>query len=223
MRLEKTMITTVKLQFPAGFKSAQPLARCLRGAICSLDPSNPLLCQKDSEGNFLFRYPRVHYRWQAPHTGVVVGFLDGAEYLLNLPLAGRTLTLGEAQVPVVGTQITTGPLTFGESDTLRRYRLRSPWLPFNKRAYSRYNQQSGDRRQEALDRLARNHLVSAMRDLGQPPAWRIQAAIDISQMNFVTYKDTKMMGVWGTLVCNVELPKGFALGRKTSYGFGNFF
>lgn len=216
------MITTVKLQFPETFRSNQPLAQCLRGAICSLDPSNPLLCQKEN-GKFLFRYARIHYRWQAPRTGVIVGFLDGARYLLNLPLAGKTLTLGDEQVPVIGSQIVTSPLEFSEADTLRRYRLRSPWLPFSHKSYSRFNRGSRDSQQADLDRLARNHLVSAMRDLEHPPTWRVQAAFEVSQMRFVKYKDIQALGVWGTLVCNVNLPSGFALGRKPSYGYGSLF
>lgn len=215
------MITTIKMEFPT-LQTKQPLAQCLRGAICSIDPGNPLLCQKDKEGSFLFRYPRIHYRWKTPHTGILVGFLDGAEYLLNLPLAGKTLMLGTEQVPVTCAQIMTSPLVFSESDTLRRYQLNSPWLPFSQQAYARFNCQRQDQRQETLDRLARNHIVSAMRDLELPPTWHIQAAMDVSQMRFVKYKDINVWGVWGSLLCNVNLPQGFALGRKLSYGYGSF-
>jgi len=215
-----TAITTLELIFPPEYKPQQHMSKSLRGAICALDPNNALLCQRE-EGKFLYRYPKVHYRWdREQYRGYVVGFCEGAEYLLNLNVAGKVLLLADDNVPVVGVNIKTAPLVFAESDVLRRYRFLSPWLPFKPEAYDKFHQEDRDTQQATLDRLARNHLVSAMRDLEQEPGFKVQAAVGVEETSFVLYKDIGLFGVWGTLVCNVDLPDGIALGRKVSYGNG---
>jgi len=216
------MITIIELEFPPDYQPRGPQSRTLRGAICEIDPGNPLLCQRDSDGKFLYRYPQVQYRWDINrHRGILVGFLEGSDYLLNMRLTGRTLRLGEDEVPIIGTQINTTLLEFSQSDTLRRYRFLSPWSPLDGDSFAKYSRMSKDDRAKLLDQRARNHLVSAMRDLGCHPDWQVTASVHVEETAPCRYKEsTSLMGVWGTLVCNVNLPEGFAFGRKVSYGFG---
>jgi len=215
------MITTIEVVFPETYQPGRPMTKSFRGAICSLDPSNPLLCHRDENNNYIYAYPFVHYRWPpGGNKGYVVGFGEGAKYLLNLNVVGKTLTLDDDRVTVVAANISTAPLEFAQSDDLRRYRLLSPWLPFNKKAYEEYQRSNQDKRKTLLDRICRNHLVSAMSDLGQYPDWRVQAAVDVQETSSVLYKDTELFAVWGNIICNVRLPAGFAFGRKVSAGFG---
>lgn len=215
------MITSIEVVFPETYQPGRPMTKSFRGAICSLDPSNPLLCHRDGQNNYIYEYPFIHYRWPpGGNKGYVVGFGAGASYLLNLDVVGKTLTLDNDQVPVVAVNISTAPLEFTQSDDLQRYRLLSPWLPFNQRAYDEYQRASRDRQKGILDRICRNHLVSAMSDLGQHPRWRVQAAVDAHETSTVRYKDTGLFAVWGNIICNINLPDGFAFGRKVSSGFG---
>lgn len=195
-------------------------ARQLRGAVADAFRDDPLFHQHDPiTGKLLYRYPRVHYRWQDGH-GLIVGWGDAAQQLLERPWLDLTLTLGEESVAIEDAALTLRQGQFALSERLERYRLRTPALLFNQENYARYRQMSEDLQDRERDRLLISNLLIALRGLEVHVPERLYAGFTQFQSQPCHYKNQPLLGLTGTFLCNAHLPDGLALGHAVSHGFG---
>jgi len=218
--LARIPLATVELRWLEPVAGPPPMrARQLRGAVAAAFADDPLFHQHGPDGRPLYRYPRVQYRWQRG-AGLVVGWHDAAQKLLNLPWLDLELRLGAEVVRVAEALMRTGGGTFGANDRLRHYRLASPVLILNQKNYGNYQNldRAGQRRER--DRLLVAQLLVALRELGVEFTGRLFAAFTRARPEACRLKDQELLGFGGEFVTNAVLPAGFAVGHAVSHGYG---
>lgn len=218
--VSRVTMATVRLSWREPY-AGPPAPHLLRGALAQRFSADPLFHQHEGDGatHLLYRYPQIHYRWERGD-GLVVGFGGGAQALLAVPWPSLSLRLGEREVTVLEATATLAQHVVRPTATLRRYRFRAPWLPFNQANYERYRRLDPAAQAEERDRLAVAGLLMAMRGLGITFPERLYAAVVPRRACTCRYKDQEFLGFTGDLLANVDLPDGFALGRAVSHGYG---
>ena len=221
-----SLITQIRVRFPKDALPEGIHAKTLRGALCALNPDNPILSQHDGD-KFRWSYPMVHYRWWGD-MGYVIGFgREASQMITSMTLPGTVLKMGDKEVPIIGTDCLMRPLEIKQTDRLIRYPFLSPWLPLRRGTGPGFFRLRPEDRVRRLDEIARNQLVRNLKDVGVDIPFQIQAFAHTVGGDFpVHYKNTEegkpiyMTGFRGYLICNVELPSFFAVGQKTSFGHG---
>jgi hypothetical protein len=216
-------MATVRLEWRTPYHGP-PAPHLLRGALAERFADNPLFHQHippDAPGSdrVLYRYPRVHYRWDHGDW-LVVGFGEGAQALLALPWPSLSLRLGEQTLEVLEATCTMKRHAVAPTPGLVRYRFRAPWIALNQENYARYRDLSTDEQMAERDRLAVAGLLMALRGLGIEFPERLYAAFHLHHWQTCVYKDQEWIGFNGLLFANVDLPEGFAFGRAVSHGYG---
>jgi hypothetical protein len=205
-----------------------PAPRLLRGAIADRFRGNALFHQHGSEG-LVYRYPRIQYRWD--HSGAaVIGFGDGVQSLMDLPWPGLSLRLGSRFLTVLDAECSLRRHVVKPTDRLIRYRFGSPWIPFNQDNIPRYRAMSPEEQAAERDRLAVAGLLIGLRGLGVGISFRLYASFESrasQRASFESrasqrceYKNLSLTGFRGTLLANLDLPDGMAIGRAVSHGYG---
>jgi hypothetical protein len=190
----------------------------LRGALGDSFWDNPLFHQHDGE-RVVYRYPLVQYRWDEGGP-LIVGLGAAARCLaetewpgMRLRLGGQVLTVSDAVCAFHRHEVHPTPV-------LRRYRLRTPWLPFSQENYRRYQSLRAEEQAAERDRLAVAGLLMALRGVGVDFPTRLYAAFELEETQPCCYKGVNLLGFQGRLLANVELPDDLAIGRATSHGYG---
>ena len=191
----------------------------LRGALAQAFAEEDLFHQHDPEGNLLYRYPTIQYRWRNGY-GVIAGWGDAASRLLHLPWLDLTLKLGEEEAQIIDVILTTNHGLFGISDCLLRYQLINPALIFNQKNYQRYQTMNPFEQQNERDRLLVAQMLTAMRGLEIDFPVQLYAAFTQLRTQSCFYKKQKLLGLSGDFVCNAVLPSGLAIGHAVSHGYG---
>ncbi|MBI5446889.1 MAG: hypothetical protein HY900_37450 [Deltaproteobacteria bacterium] len=194
-------------------------ARQLRGALAAAFSADDSFHQHDPDGNPLYRYPRVQYRWRRGR-GVVAGWLDAAEKVLNAPWLDLELRLGEEAVRIAEVSLRTPGGTFGREDRLLRYRFGSPTLLFNQENYAKYAAMAPAAQRSERDRLLVAQILTGLRGLEIDFGARLYAAFVEAKAEPRRFKEQELLALSGTFVTNAVLPAGFAFGHATSHGFG---
>lgn len=210
-------IVTVRLTW-AEELSIPPNPHQLRGAIAERFADNSLFHQHE-DGRLAYRYPSIHYRWDQ-QGAVIVGFGEGVRALMELSWPGLHLVLGSRQVSVLEATCSLRRHAIVPADRLLRYRFEAPWLAFSPEVYQRYRRMSLGEQEAERDRLAVANLLVAMRGLGVTFPGRLFAGVEVYRPQTCVYKGVELLGFTGTLLANVDLPTGFALGRAVSHGYG---
>lgn len=194
-------------------------ARQLRGALAAAFSEDDLFHQHAPDGRPLYRYPRVQYRWNGG-TGLVVGWEEAAEPLLNLPWLDLGLRLGSDDVRVAEAGLRMEGAQFGVADRLLPYRLRTPVLLFNQENYARYQSLGPEGQRRERERLLVAQTLVALRELGVCFEGRLYAAFTVARPRPCRYKEQDLLGLAGSFVSNAVLPPGFAVGHAVSHGYG---
>ena len=190
----------------------------LRCAVASQFPDRSIFHQHGGEG-LIYRYPMVQYR-RDKGDGLIVSFGEGAESLIEVPFFNRSFRLGRERFCVSDVQLSFSTHIVSVSSCLNRYFFRSPWLPFNQTNYLRYRKMSLKDQRIERDRIAVNHILSALKGLGVFVKDRILASFEAKKFCRCLYKGVSFWGFQGALVTNVDLPSGIAIGRSVSGGYG---
>jgi hypothetical protein len=191
----------------------------LRGALAQAFAEEDLFHQHDPEGNLLYRYPTIQYRWCNGH-GVIAGWGDAASRLLHLPWLDLTLKMGEEEAQIIDVILTTSHSQFGISERLLRYQFVSPALILNQKNYSRYQAMNPLEQQNERDRLLVAQILTALRGLEIDFPVQLYAGFTQFRTQTCFYKRQKLLGLSGGFVCNAVLPTGFAIGHAVSHGYG---
>lgn len=194
--------------------------RQLRGALANAFRGDALFHQHDTAtGQVLYRYPRVQYRWHEGR-GIVVGWADAAQKLLDRPWLDLELQLGDDIVSITDAALTLRHGEFAVSERLERYRLHSPILLFNQENYQCYRQMNERTQCQERDRLLVAQLLTALRGLEVTFPVQLYAAFTQIRSSPSRYKGQELLGFNGEIVCNARLPESFACGHAVSHGYG---
>lgn len=195
-------------------------ARQLRGALANAFRDDPLFHQHDpATGEDLYRYPKVQYRWHGGR-GLVLGWAEAANRLLDRPWLDLSLQLGEESVSIGDAALTLHHGHFAVSDQLEHYRLQSPALLFNQENYRRYQQMNEHTQRRERDRLLVSSLLVALRGLDVTFPVQLYATFASIHYRPCRYKGQEFLGIVGDFACNIVIPDGFAFGRAVSHGYG---
>jgi hypothetical protein len=207
---------TVRLRLEGG--AGQPAPHRLRGAIAARFPEDPLFHQHIGD-RFLYRMPRIQYRWDE-NGPALVGLAEGARRLLEVEWPGMELRLGDERVTVVEAECAFQQFEVRMVPHLLRYRLAAPWLPFSQENFTRYQQMGPTVQAQERDRLARAGLLISLRGLGVEVTEHLFVGVECVSPARCGYKGVELLGFWGRVLANIELPPGFAFGRSVSHGYG---
>ena len=218
--LTEIPFTTVELRWHSPLPGLGSLrARQLRGAIAQAFPADSHFHQHDTQGQLLYRYPLIQYRWRQGY-GLITGWHQVAVMLLNLAWLDLPLQLGEDSVWVSEAIINTQAAQFGSSEYLLHYDFFTPVLLFNQENYKKYKQFDSLIQRYERDRLLRAQLLTALRGVGVEFNAQLYAAFAQAETTSCRYKNQTMIGLVGGFVANVLLPEDFAIGHAVSHGYG---
>lgn len=218
--LTQIPFTTVELRWHSSLSGLGSLrARQLRGAIAQAFPEDSRFHQHDAQGQLLYRYPLIQYRWREGY-GLITGWHQVAEMLLNVPWLDLPLQLGEDSVLVTDAVINTQAAQFGISEYLLHYCFFTPVLLFNQDNYKKYKQLNNNAQHYENDRLLRAQLLVALRGVGVEFNIQLYAAFTQVETTSCRYKNQNMIGLIGNFVTNALLPEGFSIGHAVSHGYG---
>lgn len=195
-----------------------PEPRLLRAAIASQYPDQSIFHQHTKSG-VLYRYPLVHYRREKEYS-VIAAFSEGAQLLLQVPFTEKPLMLGSKTACITHVDFRMKKHELTVSPHLLRYVFRSPWLPLNQDNFARYQNMTREEQATERDRLAVANILSALKGLGIYFDDRLYAAFFLRRSCACQYKDQRLLGFWGTLVTNADLPSDLAIGKAVSHGYG---
>ena len=139
---------------------------------------------------------------------------------MNVPFLDSPFRLGDKTYCVADVQFALSTHKIVESPRLMRFFFRSPWLPFNQKNYAKYQHLTKYEQQIELDRLAVANILSALKGLNIFFQDRLYAGFVCNKSRVCRYKDTSLLGFQGTLLTNIDLPSGFAIGKAVSHGYG---
>jgi hypothetical protein len=218
--ISKIPHTSVELRWYSPLAGvADHRARQLRGAFAKAFPDDSRFHQYDGEGNQLYRYPQIQYRWKNGY-GIVEGWHTGADTLLNVHWLDLPLRLGDNKMIVSDAVISTQSAQFGVSSYLIYYNLVSPVLLFNQDNYKKYQKLEKAAQQYERDRLLVAQLLAAMDGLGIRFETQLYAAFTQIKIYPCRYKNQNMIGITGSFATNAIVPCGFAIGHAVSHGYG---
>lgn len=215
--MSQIRIATARLRWNES-NSVPSIPHLLRGAIASQFPDQPIFHQHTEKG-FIYRYPMIHYRWDNKEA-MIFAFGEGADSLLNVQFLDNPFRLGDKTYCIADVQFALSTHKIVESSRLMRFFFRSPWLPLNQKNYAKYQHLTKYEQQIELDRLAVANILSALKGLNIFFQDRLYVGFVCNKSRVCRYKDTSLLGFQGTLLTNIDLPSGFAIGKAVSHGYG---
>ena len=204
-----------------GATNSEIRARQLRRAFATAFADDDRFHQHDQHAKRLFyRYPLVQYRWQRGK-GLIVGWQEMAQRLLELPLLDLSMRLGEDAVAVSNARIQMKNQEVAVSERLLLYKLITPVLLFNAGNYRRYVAMEYQEQHWERDRLLRASILMALRGLDALFPERLYVMFyPRIRTRVCHYKNQEFLGVLGSFITNAVLPDGLGLGHGSSHGFG---
>lgn len=210
-------LLTVHLKF-RGDKVTRPYPHLLRGAIAGQFPGSPLFHQHDGD-RLLYQIPRIQYRWDEDGP-MLVGLEEGARELVHTNWIGMELNIDSARVIVDDALVAFRRHEIRMAPRLLRYRLVTPWLPFSTENYRVYQDLDASGCARERDRLAVAGLLISLKALGVQVQDRLYVAVEDVEPVVCPYKGVEMLGFFGRVLANIDLPPGLAFGRSVSHGYG---
>ncbi|MDY0041979.1 MAG: CRISPR-associated endonuclease Cas6, partial [Desulforhabdus sp.] len=194
--LGKRLKTTVELIFDDPVKGfRQTLAAQLRGGILTAFQGSEFH-QHDSNGDFIYRYPRIQYQWRHK-SGVVVGWMESAEKLLQLPWLDLSLQVNGVELRATDVFLNPASVEFGVSERLCHYRLATPVLLFNQKNYANYKLLKFTNKLYEEDRLLQAQVLTALRGLSVDFTERLYATFTERKTVSCVYKGQQLAGIQG--------------------------
>ena len=225
----KKAIIRLKWIITDELKNIKPNPSILRGAIASNFPENDLFHQHNKDGKVLYRYPRIHYRWdnpkkynRKPHLAdaLIVAFGEGVEALTMLFTSDIKINLNGIDLETSEISCDLNNCKFEITNELHEYFFRSPWLPLKKENYEMFKKNSYYKQNKELNRIIWGNILSAARDLGVEFSNTVYTLFQVKKRVVCPYKILELQGFTGRLITNVDIPEDFGLGSKVSHGYG---
>ncbi|HPR33183.1 MAG TPA: CRISPR-associated endonuclease Cas6 [Prolixibacteraceae bacterium] len=213
MKIVQTIISfpEIRLQTRDGHK--------LRGYFGQLfQEHSPLLHNHFEDGTLLYRYPLVQYK-VVNHIPLLVGFLDGADLLVQLFLKMKELKLDDQTYPVFGKNIRQFQFDLSPTGELVRYRFETLWMALNQNNYTLYHKLSDEEKKVFLNKNLQNNILSFYKGLNYFTPERIMANAKVEE-KVTQFKNQSMLAFSGEFVSNAVLPDYAGIGKAVSRGFG---
>lgn len=214
---ESLLLTVARLRLQIVPQYPGPRADHLRAAVASLRPAVDLLHQYGLEG-LIYRYPRILYRISALDP-MIVAVEEGVDILTTLKLVGEELRLGATTRRVLAATLDVQKQDLGPSSSPIRYRFTTPWLALNQENHSRFGRSNDEERTRILDAQVANNCLSLAKSFGLRITTRLAGRADLRPIP-VLMKGIEMMGHFGEIEVNFNIPEGLALGKSVAKGFG---
>jgi len=201
----------------------------LRKAVAKNFPENNLFHQHDKNGKLMYRYPRIHYRWDSPKRkyennyigdGIIAAFNEGVDAVAKLFTSDVDIEIEESGLQTSEITYELRKCELLLTDELHEYFFRSPWLPLNREKYQHFHTKPQHIQQKELNRISRGNILTAARDLGIEFDNTVYTLFQEKKRVACPYKDIKLQGFTGKLITNIDLPDDFAIGAKVSHGYG---
>lgn len=179
---------------------------------------SPLLHNHYEDGSSRYRYPLVQYK-VIDKVPTLLGIKEGAELLSGLFLKINELDIAGRIYPVYSKNITQQQHQVGIADELFNYKFANHWMALNAENYKKYLQADEPGKNQLLDQLLRNNLLSFFKGVDIWLEGKIMA-----KGKFVPktskFKDQKMLVFSGEFTSNAQLPDLVGIGKSVARGFG---
>lgn len=179
---------------------------------------SPLLHNHYEDGSSRYRYPLVQYK-VIDKVPTLLGINEGAELLSGLFLKISELDIAGRNYPVYSKNIIQQKHQVGVVDELFNYTFTNHWMALNAENYKKYLEADEPGKNQLLDQVLRNNLLSFFKGVDIWLEDKIMA-----KGRFVPktskFKDQKMMVFSGEFTGNVQLPDLVGIGKSVARGFG---
>ncbi|EIM74526.1 hypothetical protein A3SI_16080 [Nitritalea halalkaliphila LW7] len=179
---------------------------------------SPLLHNHYEDGSSRYRYPLVQYK-VIDTIPTLLGIKEGADLLSGLFLKISELDIAGRIFPVYSKNITQQQHQVGIADDLFNYKFINHWMALNAENYKKYLQADEPGKNQLLDQMLRNNLLSFFKGVNIWLEGKIMA-----KGRFITktskFKDQKMIVFSGEFTSNVHIPDLVGIGKSVARGFG---
>lgn len=179
---------------------------------------SPLLHNHYEDGTLRYQYPLIQYK-VIGKTPTLVALNEGAELLSSLFLKIEQIRLDNKTYPVSSKNIEQRKLSVGIGESLYEYQFDTLWMALNQENHKEYIGLGPDEKNEKLNRVLRNNILSFYKGAGIWLEARVMTKGKFTEKE-TKFKDNKMLAFGGSFVTNALLPAGIGLGKSVSRGFG---
>nr|WP_130277669.1 CRISPR-associated endonuclease Cas6 [Cecembia calidifontis] len=214
--MSQLLITTIR--FPE-IKLQTRDAHKLRGFFGDyFQTHSPLLHNHYEDGTAKYKYPLVQYK-VVETVPILLGINEGAELLTSLFLKIDHLNIEGKVFPVFSKNIAHQKVPSGIADELFEYRFINYWMALNTLNYKTYTNLAHEERQQMLDKVLQNNLLSFYKGVG---IWLNERIMTKGKFEPKTskFKNQKMIVFEGSFISNAILPDYVGIGKSVSRGFG---
>lgn len=194
-----------------------------RGAFCAMAGAGAsALLHNHQDAGLHYRYPLVQYRVQEGRAAIFALNEGIAAVQQALLVGGWACTWqGQPQRLIMTTAPALAQQAIVVGGPARSYRIHH-YLPFNQDNYQEWQRRERlAERSALLEKLLRNHLLSALWGLGWNAPTPLEVTLtDLRKTQVLRYHRVGVMAFNLDFRVNALLPDGLALGKAVSHGFG---
>ena len=216
--MEEITIKQTIIRFP-DIRLHTSAAHKLRGYVATLAKENAhFFHNHDDDGNEIYRYPRIQYKI-VDEVPCLIGFLEGADLLVNLFLNLRELALGNEVIPVHSKTLKQTMVQPGVNNELYSYGFKTLWMGLNQKNYRQFLDIPESEKNRFLDRCLVNNILSFYKGIGVTVQHQILAKASLLPHS-TTFKNQPILVFSGSFTTNAWLPDLAGIGKSVSRGFG---
>lgn len=213
MKISQTII-----QFP-DIKLHARDAHKLRGYFGDFFKSHsPLLHNHYVDGSTRYSYPLIQYK-VIDSIPMLVGFVEGAELLVNLFLKIQELNIEGFKYPILAKNIIHKEYELSVNQQLYNYTFKTLWMALNQENFRKYAQYNEIEKEAFLNRQLQNNVLSFYKGLSYHTNERIMAIVRTEEKQTL-FKNQQMLAFSGKFTTNAIIPELAGLGKAVSRGFG---
>jgi hypothetical protein len=188
-------------------------AEKLRGFMGNKYQDNVLFHNHLSLYEFLYKSPLIQYKVLDKKL-CIIGINEGIEVLKENIMDLREVDIKNNKISILNIQVEENEKELKVGASLNKYKFETLWIALNSNNYSRYK-----KGEYTLDKALVNNLLEIF---SMEKIFVEQEILAKGTYNTHTIikKDTKLLGISGEFISNVELPDYISLGKRKSIGFG---
>lgn len=195
-------------------------APAIRGFFGRQFEEHILMHNHEADGSVVYTYPLVQYK-VLQRRAILVGINEGSDLLQRLWLNIDEAKIGNEQLPVIETKLSTSDFELAITAEPQHYQFVTPWLGLNQKNFQLFRQATTDgERIELLNRSLIGNCLSLCKSLNIRLHERLMADCTKLQSMKTTLKGQTMVGQVGVWSVNLKLPDHIGLGKSVSRGFG---
>ena len=200
-------------------KKAIPPAK-LRGYLGGVFYDHPLI-HNHIDGKLRYQYPVIQYKI-LDDVPTIVSVVEGNDVVQELFTEITEIRLMNRTYPVLEKNLKQTAYEYGGSDSMHRYELLTPWIPFNEENYGQYKKlNTNKQRSDKLKSILIGNILSQAKGLDYWIEQQLEVKLALHQTDRpVEYKNVQFIGFEGYFKVNFNLPDYLGIGKAVSHGFG---